>query len=321
MTHKLLLVDDSVTIQKVVELLLSEEGFEVKITNNGEEALEALSLFTPDIVLADIEMPGINGYQLCEKIKMNPDTRHVPVILLAGAFEPIDEVSAGKAGADEHLVKPFESQELLTKIHTAIEKSELAAVAALKNKAPEPPELEEVSEEIMAPPAQLPQLELLSKEEIAEIFRKAIEEKIPSVPVVLPQIEVPSREEFEAVFRKAVEEKVPDMPLVLPEIELPSKKEFAEVFKQAVDERLPSILSDLEIKNALLLSVTSAIKGSVEQILRELAPEIIWKLVNELLEKTLPSITKETEKVIWQAVPSVAEIIISKEIAKIKAGM
>lgn len=321
MTHKLLLVDDSVTIQKVVELLLSEEGFEVKITNNGEEALEALSLFTPDIVLADIEMPGINGYQLCEKIKMNPDTRHVPVILLAGAFEPIDEVSASKAGADEHLVKPFESQELLTKIHTAIEKSELAVVAALKNKAPEPPELEEVSEEITAPPAQLPQLELLSKEEIAEIFRKAIEEKIPSVPVVLPQIEVPSREEFEAVFRKAVEEKVPDMPLVLPEIELPSKKEFAEVFKQAVDERLPSMLSDLEIKNALLLSVTSAIKGSVEQILRELAPEIIWKLVNELLEKTLPALTKETEKVIWQAVPSVAEIIISKEIAKIKAGM
>lgn len=293
MIHKLLLVDDSVTIQKVVELLLSEEGFEVKITNNGEEALEALSLFTPDIVLADIEMPGINGYQLCEKIKMNPDTMHVPVILLAGAFEPIDEVSASKAGADEHLVKPFESHELLSKIHAAIEKGELAAVAALKNKASEAVEVEEVIEEIPVPPVQMPQLELLSKEEIAEIFRKAIEEKIPSVPIVLPQIEVPSREEFEAVFKKAVEEKIPDVPIVLPEIELPSRKEFAEVFKQAVDEQLPLILSDLEIKNALLLSVTSAIKGHVDQFLREVAPEIIWKLVNELLEKTLPAITKE----------------------------
>lgn len=319
MTHKLLLVDDSVTIQKVVELLLSEEGFEVKITNNGEEALESLTLFTPDIVLADIEMPGINGYQLCEKIKMNPDTMTVPVILLAGAFEPIDEEAARKAGADDHLVKPFESQELLAKIHTAIEKSQLAA--ALKNSAPELSEVEEVIEEIVTPPAQMPQLELLSKEEIIEIYRKAIEEKIPSVPVVLPQIEVPSREEFETVFRKAVEEKIPDMPLVLPQIELPTSKEFAEVFKKAVDELLPLILSDLEIKNALLLSVTSSIKGYVEQFLREVAPEIIWKLVNELLEKTLPAITKEIEKAASETVPSVAEIIITKEIAKIKAGM
>lgn len=319
MAYKLLLVDDSVTIQKVVELVLSEEGFEVKVTNNGEEALEVLSLLRPDIVLADIEMPGISGYQLCEKIKLNPDTRDVPVILLAGAFEPIDDDAARKAGADEHLVKPFESQELLTKIQAVLTKSKLAASAALAGRVPEP--VEEVSEGIKTPLAQAPQVEFLSKEEVADIFRKVVEEKIPSVPIVLPQIEVPSREEFEAVFRNAVEEKIPDVPIVLPEIELPSKKEFAEVFKQAVDERLPSILSDLEIKNALLLSVTSAVKGSVEQILRELAPEIIWKLVNELLEKTLPSITKETEKVIWQTVPSVAETIISKEIEKIKSAL
>ena len=72
MARKLLLADDSITIQKVVELVLAEEGFEIKAVNNGEEALAAAATFKPDIVLADIEMQKMNGYQLCEKLKMNP---------------------------------------------------------------------------------------------------------------------------------------------------------------------------------------------------------------------------------------------------------
>ena len=91
MARKLLLADDSITIQKVVELVLAEEDFEIKSVSNGEDALNILSSFKPDIVLADIEMPKVNGYQLCDNIKKDPKLSHVPVILLAGAFEPIDE--------------------------------------------------------------------------------------------------------------------------------------------------------------------------------------------------------------------------------------
>jgi DNA-binding response OmpR family regulator len=120
MAYKLLLADDSITIQKVVELVLAEEDFQIKSVSNGEDALNLLDTFKPDIVLADIEMPKINGYNLCEKIKKNPSTSHVPVILLAGAFEPIDEELARQVGADDSVIKPFESQELISKINAAM---------------------------------------------------------------------------------------------------------------------------------------------------------------------------------------------------------
>ena len=120
MTRKMLLADDSITIQKVVELVLAEEGFEIKAVNNGEEALAAIETFKPDVVLADIEMPKMNGYQLCEKLKAHPLTKNVPVILLSGAFEPLDEELARNVKADSFVIKPFESQELISKINAAL---------------------------------------------------------------------------------------------------------------------------------------------------------------------------------------------------------
>ena len=74
MSYKLLLADDSVTIQKVVELILAEEDFDIRSVGSGEEALALLTEFSPDIILADIEMPKTNGYQLCETIKQDPAT-------------------------------------------------------------------------------------------------------------------------------------------------------------------------------------------------------------------------------------------------------
>src|SRR4030043_1037259 len=103
MERKLLLADDSITIQKVVELILTDEGFDIRTTSDGEEALAAIPSFKPDVILADIEMPKINGYQLCEKIKQDPLISSIPVILLAGAFEPIDEELTKQVGADDIL--------------------------------------------------------------------------------------------------------------------------------------------------------------------------------------------------------------------------
>src|SRR5208337_3751322 len=118
--YKLLLADDSLTIQKVVELVLADEHFEIKACSDGEQALSAMESFGPNIVLADIEMPLLNGYQLCEKIKNNASTVHVPVILLAGAFEPFDENYAKSVGADDYIIKPFESQELISKVKSLL---------------------------------------------------------------------------------------------------------------------------------------------------------------------------------------------------------
>jgi CheY-like chemotaxis protein len=115
--RKLLLADDSLTIQKVVSLTFGDEAMEVTSAGGGAEALEKLSESLPDIVLADVFMPEPNGYALCERIKTDERTRHIPVVLLIGTFEPFNEAEARRVGADDVLTKPFQSiRDLVNKV-------------------------------------------------------------------------------------------------------------------------------------------------------------------------------------------------------------
>jgi CheY-like chemotaxis protein len=107
--RKLLLADDSVTIQKVIELTFADEGVRVMAFGNGQDAIERLEEFAPDIVLADVFMPSKNGYEVCEYVKQNEKLKHIPVMLLVGSFEPFDEAEARRVGADDILTKPFQS--------------------------------------------------------------------------------------------------------------------------------------------------------------------------------------------------------------------
>src|SRR5688572_30905614 len=81
----------------------------VTSVGNGDEAVARLEEVAPDVVLADVLMPGLNGYQVCEAIKHNERFRHIPVMLLVGSFEPFDEAEARRVGADDVLTKPFQS--------------------------------------------------------------------------------------------------------------------------------------------------------------------------------------------------------------------
>ena len=107
--RKLLLADDSATIQKVIDLTFADEGVRVLAVGNGREAIDQLSDFAPDIVLADIHMPSPGGYEVCEYVKTSEHFKHIPVMLLVGSFEPFDEVEARRVGADDILTKPFSS--------------------------------------------------------------------------------------------------------------------------------------------------------------------------------------------------------------------
>jgi CheY-like chemotaxis protein len=111
MSRKILLADDSLTIQKVVELTFMEGDFEVTAVSNGDEALSKLSEMSPDVVIADVHMPGADGFEICRTAKQRYPG--VPVLLLVGTFEPFEDSAAQEAGADSHLKKPFDSQELL----------------------------------------------------------------------------------------------------------------------------------------------------------------------------------------------------------------
>ena len=107
--RKLLLADDSIAIQKVVDLTFTDEGMEVTTVGSGEDALDKLNYLMPDVVLADVYMPGIDGYELCKYIKQSERFRDIPVILLIGSFEPFNEADAKNAGADDIVTKPFQS--------------------------------------------------------------------------------------------------------------------------------------------------------------------------------------------------------------------
>lgn len=121
-TRKLLLADDSITIQKVVNLTFADEGIEVISVGNGDEAMEKMAEAAPDLVMADVNMPGLNGYQVCERIKTDENFKRTPVILLVGSFEPFNEDEARRVGADDFLTKPFQSiRQLVSKVTVLLE--------------------------------------------------------------------------------------------------------------------------------------------------------------------------------------------------------
>lgn len=116
MSHKLLLADDSVTIQRVIELTFAGEDVQVLTAGDGEQAIARVQADRPDIVLADIGMPKRSGYDVAAFIKGQSELSHIPVLLLTGAFEPVDEGRAQAAGCDGVLVKPFEPQHVIARV-------------------------------------------------------------------------------------------------------------------------------------------------------------------------------------------------------------
>lgn len=116
MSKKLLLADDSITIQKVIQITFAHEDYELTITDNGDAALAKAQELKPDLIMSDVYMPGKNGYELTTAIKQDPALQHVPVLLLAGSFEPFDEDKARSCKADAWIEKPFESQNLIDKV-------------------------------------------------------------------------------------------------------------------------------------------------------------------------------------------------------------
>lgn len=116
MPHKLLLADDSVTIQRVIELTFADEDILVHAVGDGKKAIASIQTDRPDIVLADVGMPERDGYEVAAFVKGNPELAHIPVLLLTGAFEPIDETRARAVGCDGVLVKPFEPQMVINRV-------------------------------------------------------------------------------------------------------------------------------------------------------------------------------------------------------------
>ncbi|NIQ11096.1 MAG: response regulator, partial [Gammaproteobacteria bacterium] len=133
MSKKLLLADDSITIQKVIQITFAHEDYELTITDNGDAALAKAQEVNPDLIMADVYMPGKNGYELTTAIRQDAALQNVPVLLLAGSFEPFDEDKAKSCQANAWIEKPFESQNLIDKV------AELLSTAPAAMEAPAAP--------------------------------------------------------------------------------------------------------------------------------------------------------------------------------------
>jgi CheY-like chemotaxis protein len=130
MSRTILLADDSVTIQKVVELTFLDEGYKVVAVGNGADAAARLDEVRPDLVIADVHMPGLNGYDVAKRAKQW--RAGMPVLLLVGTFEPFDKAHFADSGADAVLKKPFDSQELLRQAQELLSSAPAAAEPALE---------------------------------------------------------------------------------------------------------------------------------------------------------------------------------------------
>jgi CheY-like chemotaxis protein len=307
---KVLLADDSITIQKVVELILTEQGFEVKTVNNGQEALTTMLSYTPDIVLADAEMPVLNGYQLCERIKNNSRTKHIPVLLLAGAFEPIDTELAKSVGADGTLTKPFEAQELLNKINSFLKKEEKA---------------EEIIEEITETAEEASVVS--SEEAVWEIEEPALEE-VPSEiseisPAPSPTLTSATNTQEESLIEEAPEAVMEEVPIRRKE-ELKSEVsiEYGKgISERTIQDEVARAVREVILNSDITSIIRSAVKDSIEKMLAERLPGLVEEVTRELLRGSLSGISSEIEKVLWETVPDLAEMIITKEIERIKVSL
>jgi CheY-like chemotaxis protein len=134
---KILVADDNSNIQKMVALALKDQGIDVVAVGNGEAAVRKIAEIRPDLVLADVFMPVRNGYEVCEFVKADRKLSHIPVILLVGAFDPLDEQEAQRVGADGVLKKPFVPPDpLISMVQSALSR---AGVATREGTAPAAP--------------------------------------------------------------------------------------------------------------------------------------------------------------------------------------
>src|SRR6267143_4425585 len=136
---RILVADDNSNIQRMVGLALKDQGIDVVAVGNGEAAVRKISDIVPDLVLADVFMPVRNGYEVCQYVKTDPKLSHIPVILLVGAFDPLDEQEAQRVGADGVLKKPFVPPDpLISMVKSALQRAGVAQGNAGAAKTPVP---------------------------------------------------------------------------------------------------------------------------------------------------------------------------------------
>ena len=133
-TDVILIVDDNPTNLAVLFECLSESGFEVWMAQDGETALEQVAEEQPDLILLDVLMPGIDGFETCRQLKEKPATQDIPIVFMTALAEMVDKVKGFNLGAVDYITKPFQREEVLSRIQTHLRLRKLAKQLQAQNR-------------------------------------------------------------------------------------------------------------------------------------------------------------------------------------------
>lgn len=397
MGNRLLLADDSITIQKVVAIIFANEEFELTVVDNGTAALEKAREINPDVMLVDALMPGKTGYEVCAEIRRDPKLNSVPILLLIGAFEPLDEEKARDCGADASISKPFESQQLIDRV------KEMLAVGKSRKSAPLPaaaPAADSAAEELWGdlssfdtmPPVEAPEAASFPDAEAVwgNVSAEAEPEPVAAAPVSVVAaavqeelVEATQEDDLWGAFELEEVQAAPAAPpaqlfgVVEPEGEYEAEELFSfdedaedieetgpalDLEPEAQIEELPVGVSEDEFfalaeEPAAAAEVTPAAAEAeafqfpeydpfatvAEAVLEREAPAVAApaaepakapqpaapaavaaapaELSEEQLMAALSKVSREViERIVWEVVPDLAEVLIKEEIRKLRAG-
>ncbi len=124
MSHKILIVEDEPNIIVPLQFSLEQKGYQIIVAGSGEEALEKISQAQPDLILLDIMLPGIDGYEVCENVRQNPETQGTKIIFLSAMGRDVDIARGVALAADAYIVKPFSILEVISKVGELLEDQE-----------------------------------------------------------------------------------------------------------------------------------------------------------------------------------------------------
>jgi len=298
MAKTILLADDSLVIQKLVGLSFANEDVEIVSTDNGTEAIQMAGILHPDLVLADVVMPGLSGYEVCRAIKSQPELAAIPVILLTRSSESFNEDLARQIGANGHITKPFESQTLAAQIHEILAHSDS-----------HPPFSSAVSQSN-------PEGDLFDKNGDTAVLAQTTNHELLMEPL--------TPEEFKHGVDAEKEEDVlaslvnPDWDPAIDQESLrnTAPTSFAEASNDWHDDDADSVIETLlqDETRSELPKVGS--RERISQIAETMSLDTFSDLPQPLVDKILERI----EAIAWEVIPQMAETLIREEIQRMKDG-
>lgn len=349
MAVKILLADKSITIQKVVEMLFSGREYEVACASDGETALNEARRIVPDVVLADVDLPRLDGYSFASRLRQNPTFAQTPVILMLSRDDVFDSARAKQSGIIDNIAKPFESQDLIGKVKKAIAAApprlkEPAPAAAPKPAAAPPPPPRKPAPAAAAKPAMPSDIFDIIKEAPtqAEVRKAAAppEESIFEVEPVV-EIEEPLAAEVETalpVGEKAVQEIREGLGLGgKPESGKPPESVDFETFGMEVGPareyvppppveprpakpgpaKGPEPKASTRLKPETTPSSAAAFPLTAPPAVSE---DMVREMLRNVAQEAVEKIVREVmERVAWEVIPDLAEKLIKEEIERLKA--